>query len=528
MEKRCLFYIFIVIINLLPVIPMSIKGITGLAFICVSSVRSGFKGGMRTAGLVILINTICVIFGINVDYKYAVASMLLGSAAYIGTAYFIGGNTDKLTKRNEQLIREIEMRRKADAELKEKIEILQSLMSALPTPICIKDLDGRYVGCNYAFGQWFGYNEEELTGKNVFDLMDADQAMVFNSMDRELLAKQTPQSVETATTFLDGTTRNVICSKAVISDDQGLPSGIVVVIHDITDQKEREKLKLNIIEEELIIDEMKKYDRIKTEFFMNISHELRTPLNVILGAIQLMELRLESSGTAHADKLQKNIMSIKQNSLRLLRLVNNLLDVSKIEEHSSEIRCKNWNIVCLVEEIVLSVADYANIKGIRLEFDTEFEERLISCDEEKVERIMLNLLSNAIKFTPDGGSIFVSIGAQGDFVCIRVRDTGIGIPKEKQRQLFQRFCQVRPILTRTHEGSGIGLCLVKSLTELHGGRVTVESAEGIGTTFSVFLPVKVLQEHELYTANTAVNRMSFEKIQLEFSDIYSASESMLC
>jgi signal transduction histidine kinase len=122
----------------------------------------------------------------------------------------------------------------------------------------------------------------------------------------------------------------------------------------------------------------------------------------------------------------------------------------------------------------------------------------------------------------------VSIGAQGDFVSIRVRDTGIGIPQEKQRQLFQRFCQVRPILTRTHEGSGIGLCLVKSLTELHGGTITVESEEGAGTTFSVFLPGKVLQEHELYPANTAVNRMSFEKIQLEFSDIYSARESMIC
>lgn len=528
MKNRYLFYILMITINLLPVLPMSIKGVTGLAFICVSSVRNGLKDGMRTAGLLILLNTMCVFLGINVDYKYVFASMLLGTAAYIGTAYFIGGNTDKLVKRNEQLIHEIEIRKKAEVELKEKIEILQSLMSAIPTPICIKGLDGRYLRCNDAFGQWFGCNEEELPGKNVFDLMEVDQAKVFNSMDLELLTKQTPQKLETVATFQDGTIRNVICCKAVIAGDQGLPSGIVVVIHDITDQKEREQLKLNIIEEELIIDEMKKYDRIKTEFFMNISHELRTPLNVILGAIQLMELQLVNSGTAHADKLRKNIMSIKQNSLRLLRLVNNLLDVSKIEEHSSEIRCRNWNIVCLVEEIVQSVTDYANIKGIQIEFDTEFEERLISCDEEKVERIMLNLLSNAIKFTPDGGHIFVNIRAQGDFVCIRVKDTGIGIPVEKQRQLFQRFCQVRPILTRTHEGSGIGLCLVKSLTELHGGTVTVESAEGSGTTFSVFLPGKVLEDHELYPANTAVNRMSFEKIQLEFSDIYSSSESMIC
>ena len=527
MRKKYLFYILLVTINLLPVVPMSIKGITGLAFIAVSSVEAGVKSGLKTAGVLILIDSLYYINGINVDLKYAFASMPLGTAAYLFTAYFLGYRTEKLLKKNELLLHEIEARKKTEEELIERNAILQSLMSSLPIPICIKDLEGRYVGCNHAFAQWFGCDEEELSGKNVFDLMEPEQAMVYNSMDLELLRKQTPQVKETFAKPLDGTTRNVICLKAVIVNEEERPSGIVVVMHDITDHKEREKSKLSMIEEELVLNEMKKYDRLKTDFFMNVSHELRTPLNVILGAIQLMELQNAGCETVRADKLKKNIMSIKQNSLRLLRLVNNLLDASKIDDHIYEIRCKNWNIVYLVEEIVLSVADYAKIKGIHLEFDTEFEEKVIACDEEKIERIMLNLLSNAIKFTPNGGRIFVNIGSKEDFLYIKVSDTGTGIPAEKQMGLFQRFFQASPMLTRTHEGSGIGLSLVKSLVEVHGGSISVESEEGAGTTFSVYLPDRILEEHEVTTANTVVNRMSFEKIQLELSDIYSARESMI-
>ena len=506
-------------VSLIPAIPMSSKGILGLFFVIISSVKSGLKRGFYTSVTLIIINVVYLFFKINVDYKYGIPSIIMGSLIYLLTTYYLGGTTDKLRNKNSELQSEIEKRKNIESELKEKITILQSLMGTLPTPICFKDLECRYVGCNYAFAQWFGTSEEEIIGKNVYDLLDSSQAGAYNKMDTELLRNQALPVQETIATFTDGKTRNLIYSKTLIMNEVGIPSGIVDVMIDITDQKESENLRKSIMQEEIIIDEMKKYDRLKTEFFSNISHELRTPLNVILGATQIIEMQTyDWNESINPKTLKKNVMSIKQNSLRLLRLVNNLIDITKIDDQVLKINLKNWDIVFIVEEITLSVADYM---AITLVFDTDIEEKTIACDEEKIERIILNLLSNAIKFTPKEGSIFVNIYDKGDSVCIKVRDTGIGIPLDKQSELFQRFCQINPISTRVHEGSGIGLNLVKSLVELHEGTITVESELGKGTTFSICLPCKLLKKEVPLKENSTDRHIRFEKIQLEFSDIYS-------
>ena len=265
------------------------------------------------------------------------------------------------------------------------------------------------------------------------------------------------------------------------------------------------------------------FDKLKTEYFSNLSHELRTPLNVILSSLKLLELKKSTLEAKAPLKLDKHISTIKQNSYRLLRLINNIIDMTKIESGFFEIHLKNCNIVSIVEDITLSVAEYIESKGDCPLFDTDVEEKLLACDPDKVERIMLNLLSNAIKFTKSGGSISVNVFEREEAVEIIVSDTGIGIPKDKQELIFQRFRQVDTSLTKEQEGSGIGLSLVKSLVDMHGGTISVESEYGKGSKFIVRLPVKILDPEENTDTNmdNLTKQTQIERLSIEFSDIYS-------
>ena len=265
------------------------------------------------------------------------------------------------------------------------------------------------------------------------------------------------------------------------------------------------------------------YDRLKTEFFSTISHELKTPLNIIFSATQLMSQTYHQYKSGDVDyKIEKYLHMLKQNSYRLLRLINNLIDITRLDVGYMKMDIRNYNIVNLIEDITLSVACYIESKGIELIFDTDVEEKTIACDADKIERILLNLLSNAVKFTESNGCIEVNIYDKGKNIIISVKDTGIGIPDEKLEVIFERFRQVDSSLTRTREGSGIGLSLVKALVEAHGGKITVKSELGKGSNFIVELPVNIIEVDGAAVEETAVTiDMNVERISIEFSDIYS-------
>jgi signal transduction histidine kinase len=273
-------------------------------------------------------------------------------------------------------------------------------------------------------------------------------------------------------------------------------------------------------ESQKLLNEAREYDRIKTEFLANISHEFRTPLNVILSSVQM--LKLKTNQTYQDLNIKKYIDYIQQNCYRLLRLVNNLIDITKIDADFYEIRLQNYNIIALIKDITMSVVEYAKNKGIKVYFNANAEEKIIACDPDKIERIILNLLSNAIKFTPNGGSIWVDISDCSDSVTINVRDTGIGIPEDKQEAIFQRFQQVDKSLRKQQEGSGIGLSLVKALVEKHGGRISLKSKLGSGSEFTITLPCRVLpgKKDEANRQYDAIGHDHVERINIEFSDIY--------
>ncbi|MGK0468693.1 ATP-binding protein, partial [Clostridium sp.] len=238
-------------------------------------------------------------------------------------------------------------------------------------------------------------------------------------------------------------------------------NGALALVHEISAAENKvEKLRMESVETSRQLEQLVANDKIKTEFLANMSHELRTPLNVICSTIQLLKT-LDGSKQLGDEKIKYYIKIMNQNSLRLLRLINNIIDTTKLDANYMSLNLKNGDIVYVVEEISQSVAEYIKNNGITLIFDTDVEEKIIAFDEEKIERIMLNLLSNAVKFTKKNGSILVNIYDKGDFVEISVKDTGIGIPKDKLKFIFERFAQIDKSTSRQNEGSGIGLALVK-------------------------------------------------------------------
>lgn len=282
----------------------------------------------------------------------------------------------------------------------------------------------------------------------------------------------------------------------------------------LREENERSKKLLN----ETIISET-----LKTEFFSNLSHELRTPLNVILSTLQLLDVYTRNIDTNSTEvKFKKYINIMKQNCYRQLRLVNNMIDITKLDAGFFELQLQNCDIVNVVENVTLSVSEYIKDKSIELIFDTDIQKCIIACDPDKIERVILNLLSNSIKFTKQGGSMAVNMYYKEKGILISIKDTGIGIPPDKIGIIFDRFRQVDKSLTRNQEGSGIGLSIVKSLVELHGGKISVLSEYGKGTEFSIELPIIVLaEENSMYRVIEEESQERIERIHIEFSDIYS-------
>ena len=287
-------------------------------------------------------------------------------------------------------------------------------------------------------------------------------------------------------------------------------------------KKVSKSLEVEVKNKNLLLEESDKYNKLKTQLFSTISHELKTPINIIYSSLQLLENSNKNSFHIDPSKLFSKYSKImKQNCYRLIRMINNVIDMNKIEVGFFNLNLKNNNIIKIIEDITLSIVEYAKLKDITVVFDTEIEEKIIAFDEEKIERIVLNLLSNSIKFTRNGGNINVTIYDKKDYIVISVKDTGSGIPQDMFEKIFNPFIQVDASFRRHAEGSGIGLSLVKSLVEMHEGEITVKSQLGIGSEFIIKLPIKLIDGGvEESRDNSGDLSLNVEKTKIEFSDIY--------
>lgn len=264
---------------------------------------------------------------------------------------------------------------------------------------------------------------------------------------------------------------------------------------------------------------MEKVLKIQDEIYSNVSHELKTPISVIFSANQMLDIYLKNISTENNDKLLSYNNIIKQNCYRLIRLINNIIDISKSSSGNFKLNLSNENIVSIVKNIVESVTEFVNSKDLRIIFETNVNEKIIACDPLQIERIMLNLISNAIKFSNPKSVILVKVVDMVSNVEISVKDEGVGIEQEHLENIFQRYYQVNKSLNRNAEGSGIGLSLIKSIIELHGGKIYVKSKVNSGSTFTIELPSKVVDNESESIKRHTDGKV--EMIKIEFSDIYS-------
>ncbi|MCF0148811.1 MAG: histidine kinase [Clostridium sp.] len=263
----------------------------------------------------------------------------------------------------------------------------------------------------------------------------------------------------------------------------------VKILDSLVEQRSNE-LSKKFKENEELYNKLIQNEKYKNNYFINLSHELRTPLNVIISVEQLITKLNHDKKVIPRDKLDYYMDAISKNSNRLLRLINNIIDTSKIESGSYKLDFKKHNIVYLVEEIVLSMKDYIESKGIELIIDPEIEEKIIECDELEIEKCIVNLVGNAVKFTESGGRIEVKVSDLGNSVRISVKDTGIGIDKSYHNAIFDRFGQAYNNVSEEFGGSGLGLTLTKQLVALHKGKIFVRSEVNKGSEFLIILPTK--------------------------------------
>jgi PAS domain S-box-containing protein len=301
----------------------------------------------------------------------------------------------------------------------------------------------------------------------------------------------------------------------------------ILTSYDVTDRVQKENT-IRLQQEQLLKAEKEKNEALiiaiemKDEFLSIISHEFKTPLTVINSAIQTMELICKDELSIKGKDFLKKI---KQNAFRQLRLVNNLLDITRANAGQIKTHKSSVNIVSYTKSIVDSVNIYALQKELEIKYIATIKKKFMYLDEEKYERIILNLISNAIKFTPKGESITVRLSMKvirkKSNICIEVIDTGVGIPKDKQSLIFERFGQVDSSLTRQAEGTGIGLSLVKKFVEAHGGEIKVESEVGRGSTFTILLPIsKECKKTQLMQLPEPHDNRLIQSAEIEFSDIY--------
>lgn len=294
---------------------------------------------------------------------------------------------------------------------------------------------------------------------------------------------------------------------------------VLTFLLDITSERKVETLEQDVERNLKLLNETREFNIIIRDFFTNMSHELKTPVNVIYVAIQTINMCLDNYNLDNIKKCKSYLQIMKQNCLRMIKLINNLLDITKVESGFIKLNKENGNIVSVVEDIIQSVVGYGKSKEIEIIFDTDIEEKIMGFDHDIIERIMLNLVSNAYKYSHYNGKIYVNLVDKESSIVIKVKDEGEGIPKDKLNVIFERFGQANSSLSRHCEGTGIGLYLVKTFTEMHGGKISVISTEGKGSEFSIVLPAELV-ENEDYV-DKVLFETNVERLEIEFSDIYS-------
>lgn len=402
---------------------------------------------------------------------------------------------------------------------KEGLIHLKDIMNNISEGIIVLDKYGVFDFCNKAALQITGYTMEEIKnyqeileyidivndkecGSNLKEVYEYYLKNSNNFKNTRNLVIKIQDKVQNQYKYVDINFNSVINNKNEIVYT-------VISLKDITVMKTNEIMikKQN--------KDLEKMTKMKDEFFNMISHELRTPLTIIHSSLQLANDIYFKEITPNIEKI---LLRINQNCTRLLKLINNTLDISKAEAGFLKLNYSVFDIVFVTESIVSSVNFYAKSRDIRLIFDTNQEEIIVELDKDKYEKIILNLLSNAIKFTPEGKEIMVIVYVDHNQISIKVKDRGIGIPQDKISTIFDRFEQVNSSLSRNSQGTGLGLALVKEFVEMMKGKIDLKSKVGEGTEFNIKFNNKILHDNYIEDSFNIEENLD-DKVIIEFSDV---------
>lgn len=388
--------------------------------------------------------------------------------------------TDRLRRSREEIESKNKEIQRKHAELFSASQFLESILSASTDhAIIAEDLDGRILSVNEGALRVFGYTKEELVGRHLQTLLNEPKQGLetIGDLYRRVLEGERRVSCEIHARHEDGRTFPAHFSFALRSHASGEPAGFVIIARDLTRDKEEQELILRNLE-------LERASRLKSEFLANMSHELRTPLNSVIG---FSEVLIDGFFGELNDDQREYIADIHQSGRHLLDLINDILDISKIEAGRMELSLETFEVSDAIGRVVTMVTAQAHKKKIRLDVEVP-EELEVIADEGRFKQIALNLLSNAIKFTTEGGTVEVRGYLEDDTLRLSVRDTGIGIPPQYLPTIFDKFQQVEAGYRRNYGGTGLGLAIVKEFMELHGGRVWAESEVGKGSCFTLVFP----------------------------------------
>lgn len=405
---------------------------------------------------------------------------------------------------------------------------MEAIIQHISEGLLILDSDGRYIIGNNAANERLMMREniQESYRPSFYYDFDGNEIAYDDLPFTRVLKGERVIDQHIALNTSNGTVYLGVSGTPVTDGMDGSVMG-VLSLRDVTDGFNREQAQKETYEKLLKAERtdkeaLSKEIEMKNEFISYITHEFKTPLAVINSAVQAIEYLCKDE---LSNQFKSFLSKIKQSSFRQLRLVNNLLDITRLNAGHNKAIKRNMDIVLLAREITESVRLYAEQKNIELVFCSEMVSKIIGIDEEKFERVMLNLLSNAIKFTPGGKKVMVVISDKTEssekYVSVKVRDEGVGIPKEKHQVVFELFGQVENSLTRQSEGTGIGLSLVKKMVAVLGGTISLESEVGKGSAFEVLLPDMPAEEdpaHNNYEKFT--DSRLIQATAIEFSDIY--------
>ena len=391
-----------------------------------------------------------------------------------------------MKKKSKNQLKKIKQMRIKYKDVMYKYSLLSYFMDNIPDVIYFKNKKGELVLVNQAHAKGLDMKPEDVVGKTDFDFFPKNRAERMAKDDLYVIKTGKPMidKVERATRP-DGVDNYVSTTKIPMRDEKGNIVGLAGITRDITKRMQLEHLEKEKARVEKKLEMLEALNKVKSDFISTVSHELRTPLAIIK---QLITLIFEEIAGSINDKQKEMIKKVENNIERLKKLMEDLLDISRIERNKLELRYSLINLNDLLKDSSEFYQILAEEKGIELNYDLPKKDINLFVDADRINQVISNLINNAIKFTEEGGKISIEIRVLETKIRVGVIDTGIGIAKSDLPQLFNRFVQVSNVNDAGKRGVGLGLSIAKELVKKHGGEVWAESKLGIGSKFYFTLP----------------------------------------